>query len=202
MLFVGLVTVAQSPVPFHPLLEHPGQYRDVPVHVVVDSYLPLSGAMAVQTPCVLDQSTFPGDGKGEEQRVEASVVESFADVPSRGEHQPFLVVRNRRESLHRFFPLPGGQSPFQDDQVAGEFPKTFGQKIEVVLPFRQENRGSAFFKRFQHIIEAEHVAVLVCCEDGINLLDPRVGAEISSAEVCLPKNQPLFEGLFRRVALP
>jgi len=130
--------------------------------------------MAVQTPCVLDQSSFPGDGKGEEQRVEPDVVESFADVPARGEYQPFLVARNRREFLHRFFPLPGGHSPLQDDQVAGEFPKTLGQKIEVVLPFRQENRGSAFIKRFQYIIEDEHVAVLVCCKDGIDLLDSRV----------------------------
>lgn len=140
MLFVGRVTIAQSPVPFHPLLEHSGQHRDVPVHVVVDSYLSLFGALAVQTPCVLDQSSFPGDGKGEEQRVEPDVVESFADVPARGQHQPLLIARDRREFSHDFSPLPGTHSALEDDQVASEFPHPPGQKIEMVLPFRQQNR--------------------------------------------------------------
>src|SRR4030067_284870 len=74
-LFLGGLTVVQSPIPLHPLLEHPCQDRDVSVHVVVDPHFPLVGTLAVQTPRVLDEGPFPGDGKSEEQGGEGRGVE-------------------------------------------------------------------------------------------------------------------------------
>src|SRR4030067_1047839 len=79
---IGRAGIAQYPIPLHPLFEHPGQPRDVPVHVVVDPYLLLVGEKAVQASCVLDQSPFPGDGEGEEERVETGIRETFAPGPA------------------------------------------------------------------------------------------------------------------------
>src|SRR4030067_820532 len=92
---IGRAGIAQYPIPLHPLFEHSSQHRDAPVHVVVDPHFPLVGTLAVQTSRILNEGPFPGDGESKEQRVEASVVESLADVPPCGEQKTLLSIRDR-----------------------------------------------------------------------------------------------------------
>ena len=52
---------------------------------------------ALEPPCVLHERALPGHGQGQEQRVEARVVEALTHVAAGGQDEALLIRRNRGE---------------------------------------------------------------------------------------------------------
>jgi hypothetical protein len=59
---------------------HPGEHRNLGIHVVVDFDIVFALCGAQDAPDVLDDATFEGKGEGEEQGVELGRVESLAQI--------------------------------------------------------------------------------------------------------------------------
>ncbi len=71
------------------------------VDIIVDAHILLVGMIAVQAPGVLLQGAAPGYGHGQQQGSEAGIIESFADIPSRGQQQARLIGWNRLQLVFR-----------------------------------------------------------------------------------------------------
>lgn len=65
-----------------PLLEHPCEYGNRPIHIVVDLHLALARVRALQPSCVLHERAFPRDRHGQKERIEPSIVEPFSTPAS------------------------------------------------------------------------------------------------------------------------
>ena len=58
--------VTDDAVAFQPPLVHPGQHRNVVVHIIVDLHKAFAVVQTMQTAHILLQSAFPGDRHGQE----------------------------------------------------------------------------------------------------------------------------------------
>src|SRR5205823_1027945 len=85
-----LPCIADRPVSAEPLLEHAGEQRNCRIHVIVDAHFGLPRAQPVKAPGVLDERALPRHGHGQEEGVQARVVESLADVASGRENEALL----------------------------------------------------------------------------------------------------------------
>lgn len=81
------LAVADRPISRPPPLEHPGEHGNFAIDAVDDARFDLPSVRSVQAPRVLHQRPSPGDREGEEQDVQAGVVEALADVAPRGEEE-------------------------------------------------------------------------------------------------------------------
>jgi len=61
----------------------------------------------MQTTGILDEGPLPGHGQGQEQGIQARIVEAFADVATGRQNQALPTRRNRRELLRDLAPPPG-----------------------------------------------------------------------------------------------
>src|SRR6266567_1562825 len=73
--------------------EHAREDGQAAVHVVVDPDLLLLRQMPMKTPGVLDERALPGNGEGEEEGVQARVVEPLACVAARRENDALFIGR-------------------------------------------------------------------------------------------------------------
>jgi len=100
--------VPDGGVAAEPLLVHLGQHRHEGVHIVDDRHRALAFVEPMEPSGILLNGAAPGDGQGQEQGVESSVVETLADVPSSGQEDSRSVVgdRGERAAIARRWPAP------------------------------------------------------------------------------------------------
>ena len=152
--------------------EHPRQYGDGVVHKVVDDDSLLACIKTVKSAGVLGHSSLPRNGHGQEKRVETGVVETFAQIPAGGEHQ------TRRSRGGRVLQnIPGGttfllaHAPVQDDQAFHLVLQVHLKPFQMLSPFGQQNRASAFAQRRQRLLGDQRVAGFVLGDLPENVLD-------------------------------
>lgn len=83
--------VADGSVSAEALLEHSHEHGYFAIDIVEDPNLALAGMEAMETPRVLHERALPRHGKREEERVQAAVIEAFADVSPDREEEAVLV---------------------------------------------------------------------------------------------------------------
>lgn len=93
---------------------------------------------------VLDQGTPPGDRHREEQRVEARVVEAFADVTARREHEARFIRRNTSEPFQGPAPFLRPGSAAKDDDVWADGGEPGRQDIKMIASLREDNWRAPF----------------------------------------------------------
>ena len=116
---------------------------------------------AMQSARVLNQSALPRHRERQEERIEPSVVEALADVAAGREHEAFLSVGYRRESLLHRATLPRTHTALEHDQMPREFSQMIREPLEVILALGQQNRRTALLERLNDIFEDEVVPPLV-----------------------------------------
>ena len=85
--------VAKRSIPDLPFRRHAREQGNRIVDIVVNLHIGFSCMPAMEAPDILRESAFPGDRHGQEQRVEAIIVEPFADISARREDEAFLAIR-------------------------------------------------------------------------------------------------------------
>src|SRR5512145_1664644 len=133
-----MARIADRAIRGEPLLEHPKQHRDFPVHIVIDSHLGLGRMMSMEPAAVLNQRPFPRDRQGEEECVESGIIEAFTDVAARRHYEPLRRIRNRRELIGRTLPLLYRHPASQYHHMAHEATKTFSEVFQVILSFCEQ----------------------------------------------------------------
>jgi hypothetical protein len=73
---------------------------------------------AVQSADILGNRPAPGNRQRQKQGVQPRVVETFADVPSRGEQSPVLVLGDRCQACQHRPSLLGPHAAAKQDEVA------------------------------------------------------------------------------------
>ena len=97
------------------------------IDIVIDNNLSFPVVEPVQTAGILSKRSPPRDWHREKQRVESRVIEPLPEVSPSCNQQSFLVISNRREALDHRSALPVALSTLKDDNILGEFLKTFGE---------------------------------------------------------------------------
>lgn len=102
-------------------VEHARKHGDVEVGVVVNLDDFFAMVEAVKSSGVLGDGAAPGDGHGEEEGVEAGVVEAFADEFSGGDDDAGFVLGNRGELIEGGAEGFFSQASFEGDEVLDFF---------------------------------------------------------------------------------
>ena len=84
--------VPQCPIARSSLCRHSRQHGHRFIDVIDDDNLGLSAMLAMQAANILGQSTFPGNGHRQEERVEFGIVEAFPDVAPGRQDEAFLII--------------------------------------------------------------------------------------------------------------
>src|SRR5437867_10539711 len=124
--------IADGPVRPQSLLEHAHQQRNLSIHVIEDSDLLLPGVETVKAPRILREGPLPRDRHREKERVEAGVVEAFADVLARRKNETLYRVRDRGKLSPDLSPFRRGHASMEHDEVPYETPQPLGEILEVV----------------------------------------------------------------------
>jgi len=152
---------------------------------------PAPGPKAVKATGVLDKCSLPRHRQRHEQRVQAWIVEAFADVASGREHDAFGVCRDRchpREHLARRL---GAHPALEHDHVPRNARQLGGKVVEVIRALGEQERRPAFFERTNHVVENHSVPRLVVREQRVQLLD--LGLRVGRPESGLTCDQPVLE---------
>jgi hypothetical protein len=124
----------------------------------------------MEPPRILHERALPRDSQREEERIEPSVVESFADVSPDCKKEAFLVRRNGVElRAYRAVRVPAHAS-LEHDQVPGHAREAVRKILEVIPALRQEDRRASFLERTHDVVHDDRVARFVACKCGIELL--------------------------------
>ena len=102
-------------------VEHAGKHGDVEVGVVVNLHHFFAMVESVKSSGVLCDGAAPGDGHGEEEGVEAGVVEAFADEFSGGNDNAWFVLGNGGELIERCAEVFFSETAFEGDEVLDLF---------------------------------------------------------------------------------
>src|SRR5208282_15406 len=106
---------------------HPRQHRDMRINIVIDNDLTFPVVEPVQTASILSKRSPPRDWHREKQRVESRVIEPLPEVSPSCNQQSLFVISNGREALDQKSALPVALSTLKDDNIFGEFLKTFSE---------------------------------------------------------------------------
>ncbi|MFT6864576.1 MAG: hypothetical protein ACJAVK_003144 [Akkermansiaceae bacterium] len=124
-------------------VEHAGEHGDVEVGVVVDLHHLLAVVEAMKSAGVLCDGPAPGDGHGEEEGVEAGVIEAFADEFTGRDDDARFVCGDVGElfegGAEGFF----SKASFEGDDVLDFFFEEVGQELDVLGSFGQDEGSAA-----------------------------------------------------------
>ena len=124
-------------------VEHAGEHGDVEVGVVVDLHHLFAVMEAMESAGVLRDGPAPGDGHGEEEGVEAGVIEAFTDEFSGRDDEARFVFGDVGElfegGTEGFF----SEAAFEGDDVLDFFFEEVGQELDVLGSFGQDEGGAA-----------------------------------------------------------
>ena len=118
-------------------VEHSCEHRHVEIRVVVDADLALAVVEAVQAAGVLRDRASPRDRQRQEQRVEAGIIEPFADVLAGRQDDPRLVAGNGREPVSDGLSLLLAEPGPQGNQVPHPVRESSLETVQVVIAFGQ-----------------------------------------------------------------
>lgn len=113
---------------------------------------------AVQAADVLGDRPTPRDGQGEEQGVEAGVIEALADELPRGDQDGGFGFRKGVELVQGMAQLPPAHAPFQGDDAWDLRREGSGQFFQMLGALREDQRFSSGPDGFQDIPGDELVA--------------------------------------------
>ena len=88
-------------------------------------------------------------------------VEALTDVTSCRENQSLLIVWDLAEARGLPGPLLRAPSAVKHDEVSNESRQSAGEVLEMVPPFRKEDRRPTFFDGPDHVIQNQFVPALV-----------------------------------------
>ena len=153
--------VSHGFIPGTTSVEHTGQHRYIQIRIVIHTDFRLAFVQAVQTTDVLRDGAAPGYRQRQKQRIQPRVVETFADVAPRGQQHARLAFRNARELLGRRVQFLGSSAAVQRDHILHMRCQSIGQGLQVLLAFRQEQRGTAIPQSLQNVIADHPIAILI-----------------------------------------
>ena len=168
-----------SPVAAAALVEHAYQHRDVEIAVVVDANVLLVLVKAIQAPDVLGNGAAPRNGHGQEQGVEAGIVDPLPDEPTRcQQHLARYVLGGPRQSgLER---LAAHAAP-EHDHTRADCTKPAGKGLQVIDPFGQNEGGATRSNALAHIGADRGIASVVLRQMLANALILDAGVAIGLA---------------------
>ena len=91
--------ITNAPIASQPSLEHAVELWYVDVHVVDYLHLGFAREWPLNATCVLNDRALPGTRHGQEQRIQARVVEAFANEGAGTHQDPLGAFRNGRHLL-------------------------------------------------------------------------------------------------------
>ena len=103
----------------------------------------------------------PRDRKGQEEGVQTRIVESLSDVLAGGQDGPCLIPRDGCQSIGDGLPLLLAHPRSQDDEVTDTCHKPLLETVEVVVPFRKNERRPAVVHGLDDVIADATAATLV-----------------------------------------
>ena len=161
------------------LVEHACQHRDVEIGVVVDANVLLLLVKAMQASDVLGNGAAPRNGHGQEQGVEAGIVEPLPDEPTRC--QQYLagdVLGGPRQSgLER---LAAHAAP-EYHHTRTDRTKPARKGLQVIDPFGQNEGGATRSHALAHIGADRRIASVVLRQVLANALILDAGIAIGLA---------------------
>lgn len=125
----------------------------------------------MQAAGVLGKGAAPGDGQGQEQRVESRIVEAFPDVSTGCDQQTFFCIAGFGKPLHGIPSFGRFHASVQDNDVASKGGQPLPQVQGMLSAFGQYQGGAPGLKGDQDIVEDHVVPGLVLGQGGVNLLD-------------------------------
>src|SRR3954454_18754867 len=167
-------SVADSSISSQSLLEHAQQRWHFTIDVIEDSNLAFVGMNAMQPAGVLDQSTLPGNGHGQEERIESCVIKTLSDIASCCEYEPLLSVRNLNETRTKLTTLLDAHSTLEDHEVADETSQLLGKVLQVISSLGKKDRRTTFLKRLEDVVQNQAIACLIAGKRCVDILNCRV----------------------------
>jgi hypothetical protein len=166
------------------------------VGIIVNADLSLPVVEAVESTNILGDCAAPGDGKGKKERVQARVVESFANVATCSENDAGLASGDFVEASHGG--LDGGfcEAAAEFDDFGPCCCEGFAENFEMVGALRENERRAAFCKAACDILEEESVSRFVVDEGFAEIakLLPRIRVGFARlADVCQADNNIVHE---------
>lgn len=89
---------------------------------------------------VLRNGAAPRDGQRQEQRVQARVVKTLADVLARGQDDPGLIPRNRGQAIAERLSVLLALARAQHDQMANALDELVLQAVEMIVALSEHER--------------------------------------------------------------
>ncbi|MHA6766168.1 hypothetical protein [Sphingobium ummariense] len=90
--------VAQRAVSNLPFRGHAREHGNRIIDIVINLYVGFPCMPTMHAADILRESAFPGDWHRQERRVEAIIVEPFADISARRENEAFLAIGHLQRS--------------------------------------------------------------------------------------------------------
>ncbi len=153
--------ISDRPVSAPSFCRHPGKHGNLVVDIVVDDDLSLCVMEAMEPTCILGESSLPGDGHGQKQRVQPCVVEALAEIASGRDQDAFFGLGDCREPRRDIAALLLALAAAQDDHMFCETREASGERFEVVGALGNHDGRTSCIERVQDVIEDERVAALV-----------------------------------------
>ncbi len=119
----------------------------------------------MQTPNVLRERPFPRNRHRQKKRIESRVVKALAQITTGSEDKPLLVIRGSERSVS-FLALGSTHSTSKHHNISRGTLETIGKIIEMIAPFRQDERISSGFECRKNIIDDLIVSLLAFCKRG------------------------------------
>lgn len=124
-------------------VEHAGEHRDVEVGVVVNLDHLLAMVETMESAGVLRDGPAPGDGHGEEEGVEAGVIETFADEFSGGDDDTRFIFGDVGELFEGGAEGLFSKTAFEGDDVLNFIFEQIGQELDVLGSFGEDEGCAA-----------------------------------------------------------
>ncbi len=139
-----LYRVAKAFVSLDAFGAHAVERRHGVVQIIVDPHFPLFRVQAVQPADVLRQRSPPRHRHCQEKCVETGVVEAFSDITPGCDQHSFPAFGCVFEALHDLAALFGSYASMEQQYVARDPLKSFGEPAGMVLSLGEENRWAPF----------------------------------------------------------
>ena len=167
-------SVADGSIGSQSPLEHAQQHWHFTIDVIEDSNLGLVRMNAMQPAGVLDQSPLPGNGHGQEERIESCVIKTLSDIAACCEYEPLLSVRNLNQARTKLAALFDAHSTLEDHEVTDETSQLLGKVLQMIPSLGKKNRRTTLFKRLEDIVQNQAIAWLIVGKRCVDILNCRV----------------------------
>ena len=139
---------------------------------------------------VLNNRSPPRDRHGEQQGVEAGVVEPLSEVSTGCEDEPGLIICQLCELSHSGTSGLRLDPAVENDEVGYLVSDGLGDSVDMLAAFGEDDEGPIRTNELANVGGDQAKPVVVICECAIDLLDRRLPGEDARVEVGVPADHP------------